>query len=132
MTTRRPLQDGVQVQISDFAKRWGGIVLKCKARLVEIVSGWLRSRRRCQAVRNTILPTKDFTANRSGVHESAAGGCRVFQKKLRLTRSIYGFRGNSNPFTKQLGSEIEGLSRNVVRKDAEGKTKVKYVRFGCF
>ena len=49
---------------------------------------------------------------------------------LRLTRSIYGLRGASKAFMKQLiGSELEGFSEKVEYKDVDGKTKVEYARF---
>jgi hypothetical protein len=50
-------------------------------------------------------------------------------KVLRLTRSIYGLRGASKAFMKQLRSEIEGLSEKMEYKDVNEKKKVEYARF---
>ena len=44
-------------------------------------------------------------------------------KVLRLTRSIYGLRGASKAFMKQLGEEIEKFTENVEYKDAAGKER---------
>jgi hypothetical protein len=47
---------------------------------------------------------------------------------MRLTHSIYGLRGASKAFMKQLGSEIEGFTENGEYNDANGKTIVEYAR----
>ena len=57
------------------------------------------------------------------------GAGEYSNKILRLTRSIYGLRGASKAFMKQLGSEIEVLSEKVEFKDADGKIKVQYASF---
>ena len=57
------------------------------------------------------------------------GAGEYSNKILRLTRSIYGLRGASKAFMKQLGSEIEVLSEKVECKDAHGKIKVQYASF---
>ena len=62
--------------------------------------------------------------------EIAAGLGENLNKVFRLTRSIYGLRGASKAFMKQLiGSELEGFSEKVEYKDVDGKTKVEYARF---
>ena len=57
------------------------------------------------------------------------GAGEYSNKILRLTRSIYGLRGASKAFMKQLGSEVESFSEKVEYKDADGKTKVECARF---
>jgi hypothetical protein len=57
------------------------------------------------------------------------GAGEYSSKILRLTRSIYGLRGASKAFMKQLGSEVESFSEKVEYKDADGKMKVECARF---
>ena len=57
------------------------------------------------------------------------GAGEYSNKILRLTRSIYGLRGASKAFMKQLGSEVESFSEKVEYKDADGKMKVECARF---
>ena len=58
---------------------------------------------------------------------SAAG--EYSNKILRLTKSIYGLRGASKAFMKQLGKEVEGFSEKVEYTDSKGEKKTEYARF---
>lgn len=50
-------------------------------------------------------------------------------KILRLTKSIYGLRGASKAFMKQLGEEVEKFSEKVEYTDSRGEKKTEYARF---